>query len=322
MKIKGSAKKLTSKAVIIAAAVLGGLLLALRCWQSFALIDPATGFFTDHKNFTVLPSYILAVGLAVLVPLLAYLTPLSKAEYIAPAKRPLHALGCLALGAAIALDAVKPLFGQEKTRLTVVTALLGAAAAAALINCNTAFLTGRDSVRKVKILMVFPALWALAKTLSYFSYYTSYIKTSALLLAIFADVFLMIFLFEYGKKVTGLGGDGNSPSFLSSALVCAALQLSAAATGIAGLIKHTEFLYTPFALYRLAAVLFCLTGIALFLKNNVPDYVPKAAIETHPLEAAPEAPAAAEPASPAEPAAAEAPEAPAEAPEEPANDEA
>ena len=183
MKIKGSAKKLTAKAVIIAAAVLGGLLLALRCWQSFALIDPATGFFTDHKNITVMPSYILAVGIALIVPLLAYLTPLSKAEYIAPAKRPLHALGCLALGAAIALDAVKPLFGEEKTRLTFVTALLGAAAAVALINCNTAFLTGGDSVRKVKILMVFPALWALAKTLTYFSYYTSYIKTSALLIA-------------------------------------------------------------------------------------------------------------------------------------------
>ena len=133
--------------------------------------------------------------------------------------------------------------------------------------------------------MVFPALWALAKTLTYFSYYTSYIKVSALLIAIFADVFLTIFLFEYGKKVTGLGGDGNSPSYLASALVCAALQLSAAATGIAGLIKQTEFLYTPFAYYRLAAALFCITAVALFLKNDVPDYVPKAAIETHPLEA-------------------------------------
>ena len=285
MKIKGSAKKLTAKTVIVAAAVLGALLLGVRCWQSFTLIDPATGFFTDHKNITVMPSYILAVGIALIVPLLAYLTPLSKAEYIAPAKRPLHAVGCVALAAGIALDAVKPLFGEEKTRLTVVTALLGAAAAAALILCSTAFLTGRDLVRKAKLLMVFPALWALAKTLTYFSYYTSYIKVSALLLAIFADVFLMIFLFEYGKKVTGLGGDGNSPSYLASALVCAALQLSAAATGIAGLIKHTEFLYTPFAFCRLAAVLFCLTGIALFLKNNVPDYVPKAAIETHPLEA-------------------------------------
>lgn len=285
MKIKGSAKKLTAKTVIVAAAVLGGLLLALRCWQSFALIDPATGFFTDHKNFTVLPSYILAVGIALIVPLLAYLTPLSKAEYIAPAKRPLHALGCLALGAAIALDAVKPLFGEEKTRLTFVTALLGAAAAVALINCNTAFLSGRDSVRKVKLLMVFPALWALAKTLTYFSFYTSYIKTSALLLAIFADVFLMVFLFEYGKKITGLGGDGNSPAYLSTALVCAVLQCAASVTGIAGVVLKTEFLYTPFAYYRIAAALFCVTAVGVFLKNNVPDYEPKKEIETHPLSA-------------------------------------
>ena len=283
--MKGSAKKLTPKAVVLIAAALGLLLIALRVYQSFTLIDPATGFFTDHKNFTVLPSYILAVGIAALIPLLSYLTPLSRAEYIAAAKRPVHALGCLAMAAGVGAETVSLFSSGERTRLSIVTMAIGAVAFVALLVCFAAFLTGKELIKKARILFVFPAAWGLCKTISYFSFYTSYIKTSALLLAIFADVFLMVFLFEYGKKITGLGGDGNSPAYLSTALVCAVLQCAASVTGIAGVVLKTEFLYTPFAYYRIAAALFCVTAVGVFLKNNVPDYEPKKEIETHPLSA-------------------------------------
>ena len=283
MKLKGSVKKLTPGAVIAAAAVSGALLIALRVYQSLTQIDPATGFFTDHTNPTVLLSYILAVAIAVIIPLISYLTPLSKAEYIAAAKRPLHALGCIALAAGIGAQVVTDFTSGERTRLVIASTVIGAVAFIALMMCFWAFLSGKEITKKARLLYVFPAAWGLCRTVSYFTIYTSYLKTSALLLAIFADMFLMVFLFEYAKKITGLGGDGNSPAYLSTALVCAVLQCAAAVTGIVGIVKGVEFIYTPFYYYRVAAALFCLTAVGMFLKNNVPDYNPE--IEVHPLSA-------------------------------------
>ena len=285
MKLKGSVKILSAKTVIAAAAAAGLALLGLRIYRALTMIDPATGFFTDHGKPTVHVFYVLAVAVAVLLPLLAFLTPLSKAEYIAAAKRPVHAVGCIALGAGICKEIADIFATGERTRLVIATVVLGAVAAAALLLCGVAFLLGREIFKKARGLYLFPAAWAICRTVSYFTIYASYIKNSALLLSIFADVFLMMFLYEYGRKVTGLGGDGNSPAFLGTALVCSVFQLCTAATGAIGIIKETEFLYVPFAFYRVAAVLFCLSAVGVFLKNNVPDYVPKQEIETHPLEA-------------------------------------
>lgn len=285
MKLKGSVKKLTPGAVIAAAAVSGALLIALRVYQSLTLIDPATGFFTDHTNATVLLSYILAVGIAAGIPLLSYLAPLSKAEYIAAAKRPVHALGCIALAAGVGAETVSGFTSGERTRLVIASTVIGAVAFIALLLCFWAFLSGKEITKKARLLYVFPAAWGLCKTVSYFTIYTSYLKTSALLLAIFGDMFLMVFLFEYAKKITGLGGDGNSPAYLSTALVCAVLQCAAAVTGVVGIVKGVEFIYTPFAYYRVAAALFCITAVGVFLKNNVPDYEPEKEIEVHPLAA-------------------------------------
>lgn len=319
MKLKGSAKNSSAKTVITAAAILGLGLLALRVFQSLMLIDPATGFFTDHKNITVFVFYAFAVAAALLLPLIAYLAPLSKAEYIAAAKRPVHALGCFALAAGVCKDFIDQFASGERTRLVIATVVIGAVAGVALLLCGVAFLTGKEIVKKARLLYAFPALWGLCRTVSYFTIYASYIKNSALLLSIFADVFLMIFLFEYGKKITGLGGDGNSPAYLSTALVSAVFQLCTAVTGAIGLFRGEEFLHVPFAFYRVCAVVFCLSAVGVFLKNNVPDYEPAKEIETHPLAAegpeaapgVPEAPEAPEaPEVPAAPAVPEAPETP------------
>ena len=290
MKLKGSAKKLTAKTAVLITCAAGALLLALHIFNCFAQIDPATGFFRNHTAATVPLFYILAFAVAAGAPLLSWLAPLSKAEYIACVKRPVHAVGCFAMAAGVVKSFADLFSAGERTRLVIATVVVGAVAAAALLVCGVAFLTGKELPKKARILYAFPALWGLCNAVSYFTIYGSYIKNSPLLLAIFADVFLMLFLFEYGRKVTGIAGDGNSPAYLGTALVCAVFQGCTAATGIVGIARGVEYLYVPFAFYRVCAVLFCLTAIAVFLKNNVPDYVPKPAqdaeIETHPLEEA------------------------------------
>ena len=299
MKLKGAAKNMSPKFPVLMAAALGFLLVLLRVYQSLRVIDPSTGFFTADAGFTKPLFYILAAVIALGVPLVCWLCPLSKAEYIAAVKNIPHAIACILLAAAIGYDcytvkntsgqavsnSVRHILSQSGDRLTMAAIVMGVLACIALVLTAVSFIAGKDYIMSVRILQLAPALWALCKCMRYFSVNASYINNSAMLLCIFADVFLMIFFFEYARKITGIAGDGNSPSFLGTALVTAILQLSAAVTGVIGSVwQGGAFLHAEFAAYRIAAVVFCVTAIVLFLKNKVPDYVPAAAaIETYPL---------------------------------------
>ncbi len=299
MKLKGAAKKMNVRTPLVFAAVLGAALIALRVYQSLRLIDPATGFFTDRANLTVPLFYALSVGGAVLIPLLFYVCTLSRAEYIAAETRPLHALAAVFAAVLTGFDGVKQVFTPADTsaagnsvtaaaasRLPIAAAVTGVLAAAALLVIAASFFTGKDLMKKVRVLLLFPALWALCKTVSHFAVSANYLRNSALLIAVFADVFMMLFFFEYAKKLAGYGGDGNSPACLACACLTAILQFSAAATGLCGLAGRGEFLYAPFEAYRLAAALFALTAVAVLLTNRVPDYVPSGErIDTYPLPA-------------------------------------
>ena len=225
MKLKGAAKNMSPKTPVILGSVLGGALVLLRVYQTLSLIDPDTGFFRANAGVTVPLFYILAVGLALLTPAACYLCPLSKAEYIAAEKRPLHAVACLLFAVAVLGDSislftsgavndvsqssVRHILSQNNGRLVNATAVLGVIAAVALALCSVSFFAGKELTKKAKVLYLAPALWALCKTMSYFTINASYLNNTSLLVCIFADVFLMVFFFEYARKVTGIAGDGN-----------------------------------------------------------------------------------------------------------------
>ena len=288
MKIKGSVKKMPVLVPVLAAVIPGAALIALRLMQSLNSINPETGFFYDRSDFTVTLFYILAGCAALLPPVLAYLCPLSRAEGFASEKRPLHALFCLAFAVTIVWDILKisggsvsvftagnKLFSGTNSRLPAATCIAGFLACVALVVCASAFFLGRPYTKKARLLHIFPVFWAMCKTMSYLPINVSFLQNSALLLCIFGDMFLMIFLFEYARKVTGIAGDGNSPSYLATALSAAVFQLAAAVTGIVGMLPgRTPFLYAEFAPYRIAAALFCITAVAVLLRDTAPDYVP------------------------------------------------
>ena len=305
MKIKGSVKKMPAIVPVLAAVIPGAALIALRLMQSLNSISPETGFFYDRSDFTVTLFYILAGCAALLPPVLAYLCPLSRAEGFASEKRPLHALFCLLFAVAIVWDilvyadlftnrqndflffvriddgsfsvltAGNKLFSGTNSRLPAATCIAGFLACVSLVVCASAFFLGRPYTKKARLLHIFPVFWAMCKTMSYLPINVSFLQNSALLLCIFGDMFLMIFLFEYARKVTGIAGDGNSPSYLATALSAAVFQLAAAVTGIVGMLPgRTPFLYAEFAPYRIAAALFCITAVAVLLRDTAPDYVP------------------------------------------------
>ncbi len=305
MKIKGSVKKMPVLVPVLAAVIPGAALIVLRVVQSLNMINPSTGFFYDRSNISVPLFYILAGCVALLPPVLAYLCPLSRAEGFAAEKRPLHALFCLLFALTIVWDilvyadavtnqkndflffvridngsfsvltAGNKLFSGTNSRLPAATCIAGALACVSLVICASAFFLGRPYTKKARLLHIFPVFWAMCKTMSYLPINVSFLQNSALLTCIFGDMFLMIFLFEYARKVTGIAGDGNSPAYLATALSAAVLQLAAAVTGLVGLLPgRTPFIYAEFAPYRVAAALFCITAVAVLLRDTAPDYVP------------------------------------------------
>ena len=295
MKIKGCAKKLNAKTLILCFGIAGIAFAAFHAWVVFARLEADTGFFTGGSALPVIYYGCLA-AIVLLCALLFYLCPLSKAEYIEARRDIPHALASLLLAVGVAYSAWQTmqntavsadtgltgndtakvgLSGLASSRLQTLIVVLGFLSCAALLLNAVSFITGGDLLRKLRVLQLFPTLWALFRGLSYFTITVSYIRVPTLLVSIFADVLLMIFLFEYARKVSGVAGDGNSPIYLSTALIASLLQLCAGVASLAGFVPgRTAIVYADFAPYRFAAVVFGVTAVLLMLGNRVPDYVP------------------------------------------------
>lgn len=294
MKIKGSVKKLDAGKLFLVFGILGAVFCALRLYQTLAIIDPSTGFFTDKANFTVGLFYGFALCLALAAPLLFYLAPLPGAERIRMKKDLIHGGASILFSLSLlfsAADAFSQIrlksaepdsfsglpsgLGGAKLPIAVfVTAIL---AMIVLLLEGVCFLTGRDGFRKLKICHLFPSLWALFSTINYFTITVSYLNNTSLLIAIFGSVFLMIFLYEYARKLTGISGDLNSPSFFATGVLAAVFLLATTVCTIPGLLSPArELLYCDFALYRLTAGLFVISAMRIVYGNSVPADAPSA----------------------------------------------
>lgn len=292
MNIKGSVKKLDAKKLFLIFGILGAAFCALRLYQTLTLIDRSTGFFTDKSNVTVALFFILSICLVVAAPLLFYLAPLSKAEGIQIEKNKFHGVTSILFSLSLifsVLDAygmIKIKASEPDSRTGLAAGLSGAKIPLALFVTGVlslivlfldgvGFLTGKDFIRKLKISHLFPSLWALSATINYFTITVSYLNNTSLLIAIFGNVFLMIFLYEYGRKVVGIAGDLNSPSFFATGILAAIALLTTTLCTLPEIISSDNaILYCGFEIYRLTAGLFALSAMRAVYKNPAPDYVP------------------------------------------------
>ncbi len=274
MKLKGNSG-ISLKNISILTMGLGAVLLILRIYQSLALTDGQTGFFTEN-NFSTVLFYIIA-ALTVLVPtILCFVcSDLPSGEL---RKKPsfLYIFSVIFFAAALLVEGVKKLqlffsaagpFALKKeavggniglflmifSLLSVVSLLLSL-----VLYVKDGTLTG-----KLKIPMLFPVIWAFLKTLGFFSVTVSYIKVVNLLLTIFAFAFIMVFLFENARVSTGIGRRNALWFFFASGLIGVALCFSA---GIPTLIAHffapdKEISYCPYDLTLITAGLYALTSV-------------------------------------------------------------
>ena len=111
--------------------------------------------------------------------------------------------------------------------------------------------------------MLFPVIWAFAETLEFFSVTVSYLKVSQLFFAIFSAAFLMVFLFENARVLTGIGRKSSVWFFFATGIIAAGLCLC---TGIPALLvavaaPEKAVSYCPFELYTIGGGLYALASV-------------------------------------------------------------
>lgn len=289
MKLKGSLEKFDMKKLSVVTLILLALMLALRFWQLTSLTDPETGFFTDHSNFTVPVFYALAVGSVLGVVALAYLAS-GAGSGEAPHRRDLPlAASSFLFAIPLAMEGVKGLrelfatvsayynFKEAVSAmggyLSVVAPVFALLSAAAMLVNGVSFAAGKPLIRKLKILILCPALWAFFLTISYFKITVSYVKVSQLMLTIFADAFLMIFLFEYARFSSGIGIRDSIHAFYGSGFAAVFLLLATEVPNLFFTLFAKERLVAecPFGLYNLLGACFVITALSYAMRATLPE---------------------------------------------------
>ncbi len=274
MKIKGNSDVAAKKAGLISFALFF-VLFAIRLYQSFALTDGKTGFFTQ-TDFTVTLMYILFAAAIIVTSALFYVAKglpegdiKKKPSLTFVAASVLFAFslvwdGIKGLGTFMfvtdGFEAQKEAVGGNAGLVSIVFAFLGGLSIllSLAVYLKTGSLTG-----KMKLPMLFPVIWAFVECLSFFSITISYVKVGQLLLSIFSVAFLMVFLFENARVLTGLGRKEALWFFFATGFISAGLSL---ASGVPSLLvsvfapeKAVE--YCPFELYSIAGGLYALASV-------------------------------------------------------------
>lgn len=286
MKIKASFGKLNRKILFAIFAVIGSALTAVRFYQMFSLTDPATGFFTDKSNFTV-PLYYVLWGVTVLGAfVLTYLSADSSVSACGAQRNVPHALASLLFAAAAGAEAFSDISSMlaeggymglwqyvrmEKQYVALIGDIFGFLTAAVLLADAAAFLSGKGFFSKLKLCHLFPVLWMFCLTVRYFSITVSYLNVTQLMLMIFADGFLMVFLFEFARFLCNIGTEETSWMLFASGAIaeiflCASVlpNIVLTLTGKQGMLVEN----CPLNWYDAAGALFTATGMLLAAGNK------------------------------------------------------
>lgn len=294
MKIKGCMKKLKVKTAVISGAAIAAVLTVLRFYQLSSLTDASSGFFTDKSSVTV-PVFYVLWGALILVPLaLTYFSGNVPSRDLIIRKNPLHFAGCGLMSAALFPTAVSKFSAviteaslrgmglmnyvrAEKKYIALLYAAFALLAAVFFAAEAFGFLLGGKWVAKLRICRLFPVLWAFCVTIEYFSITVSYLNVPQLLMLIFGDAFLMLFLFEYAKIVSGIATADSVHAFVSTGIISAGMLAAAEIPSfVFRILGKTELIVkncSPRA-FNIAAIVFIISAMTVFFGNRntvIPD---------------------------------------------------
>lgn len=272
------------KLIALISAVLFGALAAVRIYQTFFNIDPATGYFI-RNDFTVLPMYIFIILGVILVSALCYVSgdmargkTVGKASFIGAATGILFGLSVVYEGAVSLFDGMRAVpmhiipgesvsfsviteaFGGKIEFFATVCAILGGIV---ILAEGVISASGREIPSFMMLPMLIPVLWAFLETLTFFSVTVSYLEVSQLFFEIFSRAFLMVFLFEHARMVSGIGKKDSSWFFFASGILAAGFLFMAGVPYFLASLFATDKIvsYCPFEFYVIAGGLYAVATV-------------------------------------------------------------
>lgn len=199
--------------------LLGALIAALpvRVYQMLYLVDPSTGFFTDHNFSAVcLSAFLLIAAVAMFVLCFCQKDVLQKPR---PVRSIPSALAALLGGAGIIVHSVYALMQDNQAHaslsqdaanaaaamesgqvyLNVIMAFVGVAAGIVVLLAAVNFAFGKNLFRSVPVLAILPPLWFCINLITLFTNYTNVTYMTENMMDMFAMISVTFFLLSQGK---------------------------------------------------------------------------------------------------------------------------
>ncbi len=279
-------------------AVAAIIVLPLRVFQSFTIIEGGTGFYSD-SHWTI--GVLYAVYAVAVIAILAFgIAKRKKLDFsMETIKRPGISWLSLIAACGILLDAYNSFLSfmsATQTNLIADTskadsskmiyigeAVFGVLAAAYFVILWLTYLNGKSNGSKVRILALSPVIWSIFRLMVRFMRTISYIRVPELLFEMITIAFLILFFNAYAQANTGLG-DKNAEWRI------AAYGLPAALTALMCFIPRMILTLTgnTALLYSESTLQFCDFGIALFIIATVLTRVTDKLPDTPKLDNTPE----------------------------------
>ncbi len=182
------------------------VVLPLRIYSVFFLVDPQTGFYTDGGKMAGIAATAAAVGILALLVLGRKETVKHPyAAHRSPAAAAFAVLaGLFAAGAPFMTFAQNLLSNGKPDTMDAVLALTGVLAAVAFFAAAYDFGTGAGFLRKHPLVALFPTIWGCLFFISLFITYASTVNRFDNIYHTFTVIFLLLFLFSQAKLLSGM----------------------------------------------------------------------------------------------------------------------
>lgn len=182
------------------------VVLPLRLYSVFFLVDPQTGFYTDGGKMAGIAAAAAAVGILALLVLGR--KEAAKYPYAALRSSAAAAIavlaGLFAAGAPFMTFAQNLLSNGKPDTMDAVLALTGVLAAVAFFAAAYDFGTGAGFLRKHPLIALFPTIWGCLFFISLFITYASTVNRFDNIYHTFTVIFLLLFLFSQAKLLSGM----------------------------------------------------------------------------------------------------------------------
>jgi hypothetical protein len=223
-RIKGAYEAIKLRYLLFVFAAVALIALPLRVYQLLALVDPATGFYTESNGTVYLLSALLVLAVGAFISL-SFISKEVPSPELPTGKNIVLGITSAVMALAFGVDiisiekAIVPsLQNSSQIFFTVLKSNIAEAGGAFIILqfvfavlslvyffiFAVSHLNGKSSYREYKILALAPLCWAITRLVSKLMSAISFLSVSELLFEIFMLVFLMLFFLTFARITSGV----------------------------------------------------------------------------------------------------------------------